>query len=240
MLSKKKIIAILCAYNEEGKIGSAISKIPKFTDCILVVDDGSTDNTANEIRESFSKVENIKTHLIQNPVNKGVGCALRSAMAYAVDEKYDFVYIFGGDDQYDPDDIIKLVQPLLKGYDLVKGSRYLEIKQKIPLFRKLTTKMFSLFFNLATGSKITDASEGLRAFKIKVATEIDFTPSYLDRYELEPYMLIEAVKKGYKILEVPIDKIYDVEKGYSKMVPLVSWYSITKPILREILRLNWK
>jgi dolichol-phosphate mannosyltransferase len=159
-----------------------------------------------------------------------VGYSLRRGIRYAIENKYDIVVHIAGDNQDDPQEIPGLLEPLCDGYDLVLGSRYMKGIKEIPLFRKVTTKMFSFTFSMATGHNITDASNGFRAYKIKIAKDIDYSKEWLNRYELEPYMIIEALKRGYKYTQVPVSKTFPKE-GYSKMKPFTGWYSILKPVI---------
>jgi len=132
----KKVIVITGGYNEEGKIGQVINKIPAYVDEIIVVDDGSTDKTQEEIKRS-------KATLLVNKKNMGAGFVLREGMDYAIDKKYDIAVIVAGDNQDDPREIIRLIEPIIKGYDVVQGSRYISGSKWIPFFRKVATKLFS-------------------------------------------------------------------------------------------------
>jgi dolichol-phosphate mannosyltransferase len=222
----KKIIAITGAYNEEGKIGKVIDKIPSYVDEIVAIDDGSTDNTQEEIKE-------IKVTLLVNKKNMGAGFVLRKGMNYAIKKNYDIAVIIAGDNQDNPKEIMRLIEPITKGYDIVQGSRYLNGIKNIPLFRKITTKLFSLFFRFTTSYPLTDASNGFRAYKVSFLKKVDFSAEWLNKYELEPYMLIQAIKKKYKIKEVPVSKYYNGKEGYSKMKPIIDWWRICRPLFKK-------
>lgn len=120
MIEGKRIIAIPPAYNEEGKIGKVISKIPEqIVDKILVVCDGCTDNTEKEAKNSGARVLSYTTR-------KGIGFAIRTGIEFALKEKYDIIVILAGNDKDNPTEIINLVRPLIyEGYDYIQGSRYL-------------------------------------------------------------------------------------------------------------------
>jgi len=226
MYQGKKLIAITGGYNEEGKIGKVIKKIPFFVDEVVAIDDGSTDKTQIEIKKT-------RATLLVNKKNIGAGFVLKRGMGYAIDKNYDIAVIVAGDNQDDSREIVKLVEPITKGYDVVQGSRYLNGIRNIPLFRKITTKLFSLFFRFITGYPLTDASNGFRAYKVNSLKKIDFSAEWLNRYELEPYMLLQAIKKGYKIKEVPVSKYYNRKDGYSKMKPIIDWWRICRPLFKK-------
>jgi len=228
MYKGKKIIVITGGYNEEGKIGRVINKIPLFVDEVVAIDDGSTDKTQEEIKRS-------KATLLVNKKNMGAGFVLRRGMNYAIKNEYDIAVIVAGDNQDDPREIVKLIEPIMEGCDVVQGSRYLDGTKNIPLFRKMTTRLFSLFFRFITDCTLTDASNGFRAYRVSFLSKVDYSAEWLNRYELEPYMLLQAIKKGYKIKEVPVNKDYDRKYGYSKMKPIIDWWRICKPLIKEVL-----
>nr|AQS32433.1 hypothetical protein [uncultured archaeon] len=226
MYKGKRVIAITGGYNEEGKIGKVINKIPFYVDEIVAIDDGSADNTQEEIKKT-------KATLLINKKNMGAGFVLRKGMGYAIAKNYDIAVIIAGDNQDNPKEIVKLIGPITKGYDIVQGSRYLNGIRNIPLFRKVATKLFSIFFRFTTGYPLTDASNGFRAYKVSFLNKINFSAEWLNKYELEPYMLIQAIKKEYKIKEVPVNKYYNGKDGYSKMKPIIDWWRICRPLIKR-------
>ncbi len=236
MYKGNKIIVIIPAYNEEGKIGNTINKIKNSrVDNILVVNDGSTDGTRKEI-EKYKTTH--KVILINFESNKGLGMAFKTAFEYTIRHNYNIGAIMAGDDQDDPDRLDDMIETIVdRGYDIVHGSRYLGgLREKVPLFRKLTTKMFTLLFSFAAMRKVTDASTGFKAFKVEILKTIDFSPEWLeDRYGIETYFSLMAIKKGYKFTEVPVRKFYH-ETGYSKMRPGIDYWYNVKPILKCILK----
>ncbi len=234
-VKSKKIIVILPAYNEEGKIGSVVSKIKNsskinFPLSVLVVNDGSTDKTASEAKEKGATV-------ISKKQNQGVGAAIRTGISYAVENRYDIVVIIAGDDQDDPDEIPDILEPIIcQDYDFVQGSRRLFKKQtiNIPLFRRITTKIYSIIFSILVKRKITDGTNGFRAFKTSILNNknINLKQKWLDTYELEPYLYFKAMILGYRVKEVQVTKTYHKAIiGYSKMVPFLDWWRILKPVL---------
>lgn len=233
MISGKRLILVVPAFDEEGKIGEVVRKAltrAPFLDTVLVVDDGSRDATAREAESAGATV-------LKHAVNTGAGGAIRTGCEYAAEHGYDIIVVEGGDDQDDPAFIERLVGPIINdGYDFVQGSRYLYGKLDIPAFRLITTKGYSVFFSLAAGRRVTDASNGFRAYRTAILKTINLRQQWLEQYELEPYLLLQTLKQGYRFKEVPVPKYWPKGKSYSKMVPFKSWWSITRPILYSLLR----
>ena len=231
MYNGKKIIVVTGGYNEEGKIGNVIRNIPKFADKIIAVDDGSIDNTAKEAEEAGAAV-------LKNKQRMGAGYVIRKGINYAIRNGYDIIVIIAGDFQDNPHEIESLIKPLFNGFDFAQGSRFLNLKSRIPFFRLITSRAFSMVFRHVTHSSITDASNGFRAFNANLIKEINLNHQWLNGYELETYFLINVVKKHYKIKEVPVTKSYNKCKGYSKMRPFIDWYRICKPLFKELFTIT--
>ncbi|MEK6867655.1 MAG: hypothetical protein AABX98_02415, partial [Nanoarchaeota archaeon] len=99
-----------------------------------------------------------------------------------------------------------------------------------------TTNMYSTFFSLVAGKKITDASTGYKGFTLDLLSKIDLTDSWLDaKYGIEQYFLMQSIKQGYKFTETPVKKVFPKE-GYTKMRPVIDWYYMLQPILRSIFK----
>ena len=241
MYSGKSIIVLLPALNEQGKIGTVVSRIREsasaYVDEVLVIDDGSTDNTAREASAAGAEVLSLgKT--------KGVGAALRAGMDYARDKGWDIIVIMGGDNQDDPAQMGRLLRPLIEDhYDFVQGSRYMAGGERvnIPAFRWITTGFYSFLFKVLIRFPVSDGTNGYRAFRRSILNDarIKLDQKWLNRYELEPYLFYKVIELGYKVTEAPVAKSYPLGKiGYSKMIPILDWWSILRPLI--YLRLGWK
>jgi len=232
-----KIAVVIPAYNEESHIENVVKGIKNVSivDAIYVIDDGSTDKTA-EI------AQNVGAIVIKHEKNMGVGASIRDGFIRAKADSADIIAVMGGDDQDPPEQIPRVVKPIIEeGYDLVQGSRWFrggEV-ENIPLFRRITTKAYGVFIRLFTGFPFTDGTNGFRAVRSSFLDKINLNQEWLNHYELEPYLLCEAVRiDRSKVKEAPVTKRYFKEKGYTKMVPLRDWWRISKPVI--YLRLGIK
>ena len=157
-----RVLAVIPAYNERGKIGRVVRKMPReVVDEILVVNDGSTDTTPDEAGAAGATV-------ISNPHPTGAGNAIRQGILFAREHGYDIVTVMAGNDKDCPAEIPRLLQPILEhGYDFVQGSRWLAGGRagNTPLYRRLATKLHPLLFSLVVGRWFTDTTNGFRAFR---------------------------------------------------------------------------
>ncbi|MBP7216750.1 MAG: glycosyltransferase family 2 protein [Candidatus Omnitrophica bacterium] len=236
---KQKIMVLICAHNEEKKIGKTVTSIPKgAVDEIVVVDDGSTDMTARIARQ-------LGVTVLPIPQRKGVGHALRYGIAYAQKQACSILVIMAGNSKDDGSQIPRLTQPISRGEAVfVQGSRYLPggAFDRLPLYRFVATRFIHpLLYFLFTGKKMTDTTNGFRAIAMSFFDDprIIMQQDWLTQYELEPYLLFKALTLGYALQEVPVSKIYPPkELGYSKMPPVVGWWSILRPVLFLGLRIR--
>jgi len=227
----RRIIAIAPAYNEEGKIGRVVGRIPHdVVDSVLVVDDGSTDATAAVARAGGAEVRSMGAVL-------GVGSALRAGLRQARDESFDVAVILAGNDKDNPAEIPRLLDPICDGgYDLVVGSRYLRggaYGGEMPAYRKLATRLHPWLMSRFTGKKLTETTNGFRALRLEVLADprIDLEQHWLAGYGLEVYLLYKVIVCGYRHTEVPCTKIYPPKRlGNTKMRPIVGWWDILRPV----------
>ncbi len=235
-----KILAILPALNEEGKVGRVIDKIKAAgeVDEIVVVDDCSSDKTGDESRQKGATV-------LRHEKNRGVGAAIRTGIKYGIKNDFDIGVVLSSDDQHEPSELPRILDPIRSGeYDFIQGSRRMRGGRVVNdrLFRMITTRLYSLLMSILTVTRITDATNGFRAFKLGIFNNprIDIDQDWLDRYELEPYILFKAITdKEIKFKEVPITLYYHLDpKQYTKMKPFRDWWRIAKPLIYLGLRIR--
>jgi len=235
-----KILVVMVCYNQEKSIQKVLEKFPQKRKYeVLIVDDGSKDRTSEFIQEYNFKV-------ITHSQNKGVGAAIKSGIRYALENNYQIMVVIAGNNKDDPGEIARLLEPILKeSFDYVQGSRFIKGGKwnNLPLFRFIMVKIHAFMFTLLTGVKCTDALNGFRAYKLSVFknSRIDIWQDWLDRYELETYLHFKVLKSGYRFKEVPVSKIYPLNRRkikYSHIRPIIDWWSILKPLLLLRLRLR--
>ena len=233
------LVAVFC-YNECLKIERTLGKFSVQRDYHLVVmDDGSTDETRSLV-ERFPGIE-----IVRHVQNRGVGAAIRTINQFARERGFDVIVHVAGNGKDDPTLIPTLLQPIAKeGADYVQGSRYLNggRHEGMPMYRVFSTQyVHPLLFSLIAGRKITDSTNGFRAFRTSLLADprINLDQDWLNKYELEPYFLYKSIKLGYRVVEVPVTKIYPPkELGYTKMKPITGWWSILRPIFLLGLRIK--
>jgi len=227
-----RVLAIIPAFNEQGKVGAVARKIPSgAVDRILVVDDCSTDDTAGEARGAGADV-------ISHPTNRGVGAAIRTGIDCAMAEGFDVVVVLSGDDQHEPSELPRLLDPLRAGRcDFVQGSRWLPggAAPNITLFRRTLTRLYAWSFRRVVDFPCTDATNGFRAFRTALflaERPIDLWQDWLNTYELEPYLLYSAIRAGYRVIEVPITVRYPpLRAAFTKMKPLRDGWRLCRPLV---------
>jgi dolichol-phosphate mannosyltransferase len=226
-----RILAATFAYNEGDKIKRTLARHPANRPYdLLVVDDGSTDGSLDSV--------DARVLVLRNATNRGIGASMKSAFDFALERKYDVLVIQAGNDKDDPLEIPALLAPILAGTaDFVQGSRFLSGGRfgNMPSYRVIATRtIHPLAFSIAAHKRVTESTNGFRAFRTVLLrdTRINWRQDWLDRYELEPYLLLMAIRLGYRHVEVPVTKIYPRhELGYTKMRPFVDWWSIMRPIV---------
>jgi dolichol-phosphate mannosyltransferase len=234
-----KILVACFAYNEGDKILRTVGRHPKNRSYdLLVMDDGSTDG-------SIEKLAAEDVVVLRNARNQGIGAAMKRVFEFAIDEGYGVLVIQAGNDKDDPLEVPRLLQPILAGEaDFVQGSRFLPGGRygNTPAYRIISTRyVHPLLFSLAVRKKLTESTNGFRAFRTEILKDkrIAWKQQWLNKYELEPYLLFQAIRLGYRHTEVPITKVYPPRReGYTKMRPIVGWWSIFRPILLLGLRLK--
>jgi dolichol-phosphate mannosyltransferase len=228
------ILVAIPAYNEEVAIGSVVLRSLKYADDVIVVDDGSADNTAEVAALAGAKV-------VKHEKNSGYGAALKTCFDTARKVGVDIMIIIDADGQHSPDDIPRMVEKLVSARsDIVIGSRFVDgnqKNQKIPAYRKFGMKVLDTATAAGSGLNVTDTQSGFRAYSKKAIEQIRIGDGGMGAGS---EILIEAVDHQLKITEVPIKVRYDlkgtssknpVAHGLSVMHSIVGFISQKKPML---------
>ncbi|MDD4448416.1 MAG: glycosyltransferase family 2 protein, partial [Methanothrix sp.] len=195
------ITALLPAYNEEISIGSVVLRTKQYADRVIVIDDGSSDRTAEVASLAGAEV-------LRHDVNRGKGAALKTGFGSLNGSAV--IITIDTDGQHDPADIPRLAEPILKGEaDMVNGSRYLNGNKKdTPLYRRLGQRVLDAATNMDSGLAVTDSQSGFRAFAPGSKGAFHFKQNGL---AIESEMLADAAAAGLRIQEVEIGVRYDVD-----------------------------
>ncbi len=200
-----KIAVIMPAYNEEKNIGKTLSWFPNDLSedlDIIIIDDGSKDKTC-EIAQCFNTI------IIKHKKNKGNGAAIQTGLEFSKTNKYDIVVIIDADGQHDPRHLPKFIDPIVHfGVDFVIGNRFKHYYD-MNIFKKLLSKVMSIFYTILLQKKISDPTMGYRALSSKIINNLKFESNYSITQE----MLFKIVP-NYSFHEVST-KIYEREFGDS-------------------------
>ena len=205
-----KLSIIIPVFNEEKTIGKIISKIKQtklqknIIKEIIVVDDGSTDATASEIRNSKFEIRNFK--ILRHVKNLGKGAAVQTGLQKATGEIF---IIQDADLEYNPQDLAKLVNPILDGSaEVVYGTRLINYplnlwgnKKTVLPIHLIANRFLTMLTNILYGSHLTDMETGYKVFKKGVIKAIKITSK---KFDFEPEVTAKVLKQGVKIIEIPI------------------------------------
>ena len=220
----QNITVILPAYNEEVSIGSIVLLTRFYADNVIVVDDGSSDRTAEVARKAGAEV-------IIHEVNQGKGGALKTGFTAAADLGADIIVTMDSDGQHNPVDIPKLVAPIIEGSaDMVNGSRYLNgLDKNTPIYRRVGQTILDRFTNMNSGLRITDSQSGFRAFAASTKDIFRFNAQGM---AIESEMLADAGKSGLRIKEVEIGVRYDVD--CSTVNPIKYFIEVMGKVMKDV------
>ena len=228
MYLEKTIAVVVPAYNEEKLISQTLTSIPDFVDKMIVVDDESTDNTAKIVMETAEDDQRI--HLIRHEANQGVGGAIVSGYKKARDLKMDVTVVMAGDAQMDPNDLIRIIEPIANGSaDYTKGNRlfYGDSWNMIPHYRYLGNSFLSLMTKISSGYwHIADSQSGYTAISLIALQRISLDKIY-KRYGMPNDLLIRLNQHDFRVRDVHVRPVYNVgEKSGIKLIhviPKISW-----------------
>ncbi|MBD3260119.1 MAG: glycosyltransferase [Candidatus Altiarchaeales archaeon] len=218
-------LIVVPAYNEAESLPILLDNLKKFRATILVVDDGSRDDT-------FNVAQKKKVRVIRHPVNTGLGSALSTGFKIAKKEGFKYLITIDGDGQHNPQDLVKIIRKLGEGTDVVVGVRSIN-REKMPFIKKIGNLVLNAATRLFFGVHSKDSQSGLRGFNEIAIKKINITSP---RYEASSEILFEAKKAGLKIREVDVEAIY-TPHSMKKETGIVDGMKIfVKMILHKVIR----
>ncbi len=201
--STLKYCIILPTYNNEKTLKEVLDNVLQISRNVIVVNDGSTDNT-HEILSSFTDV-----HIIQYPINKGKGHALKLGFRQAIADGYDYAITIDSDGQHYPDDIPRLVAKVHQSPgNVVMGCRNMDQKD-IPGKSSFGNKFSNFWFWTETGIKLSDTQTGFRAYPLKSIRGMQF---FTKKFEFEIEVIVRLAWENVKFAEVPIKVEYPEDR----------------------------
>lgn len=197
------VYLVLPAFNEAKVVGDVVRAVRAQYDHVVVVDDGSVDQTAAEAAESGATV-------LRHLLNRGQGASLQTGIEFCLRRGARYIATFDSDGQHRVEDIERLLEPIVAGEaDVALGSRFLKPTTEVPTGRKWLLRGAVLFTRLVSGVNVTDAHNGLRAFSRRAAERIEIR---MDRMAHASELIDQIRKSGLPFKEVPVTLLYT---GYS-------------------------
>jgi hypothetical protein len=228
--ARGRVMVVIPAYNEGGSIRAVLERLPReLLGCevrAVVVDDGSSDGTEAAAAAAGCPVA---AHV----VNRGQGTALRTGFRIAELERADVVVNLDADGQYLPEEMERLVAPVLEGEaDFVLGSRFLGYYEEAGSVRHAGVVFFSWLISLLTGRRITDCTNGFRAIRVSKLERLDLREDRFNATEL----ILEALKNGLRFREVPVTMLRRAEGESKKPKRLAYPLGVFRVIVQTWLR----
>lgn len=231
MYHDESTAVVVPAYNEQARIGQVIETMPEFVDRIYVVDDASTDATAQKVMGYMADPQwQSKLCLLRHEVNRGVGAAIVTGYRQALADDCDVIAVMAGDAQMDPNDLENIIAPVVFGEaDYVKGNRLFtgEAWQTIPRYRYLGNATLSLLTKIASGYwHIADSQTGYTAISREALATLPLEKLY-PRYGYPNHLLVMLNVYNFRVMDVPVRPVYypDGKSGIRlhAVVPRMSW-----------------
>ncbi len=218
-----KICALIPAYNEAKTILPLIQETQRYIPDVIVLDDGSQDETLQLVQQTDAKV-------LINRVNQGKGITLRRGFEYALQQGFDWILTMDGDGQHNPGDIPVFLDILKREQDcIVIGNRMYQ-RNQMPWIRWITNQTMSKIISKIVKQYIPDTQCGYRLIHRRVLAAMPLLKS--KKFEIESELVIEAARAGFKIISIPIHSIYQGQE--SQIKPLRDTIRFLRLLLRYI------
>jgi glycosyltransferase involved in cell wall biosynthesis len=227
MFQSHKVFVVIPALNEEERIETVLDGLPEWVDGVVVVDDASTDRTAERVEAR--RVSDPRVALIQNSKNLGVGGATLAGFQWAADKGADVLVKMDGDGQMNPEHLPRLLEPLTEGgYDYTKGNRFLDTRElaSMPKARLFGNYFLTFLTKLASGYwQMFDPQNGFVALRVDAFRRLPLE-GFAKRYFFEDDMLVRLNIARCRVVDVPIPAQYIGEKSSMSLPRIVSSFPL--------------
>jgi dolichol-phosphate mannosyltransferase len=235
-VSHPRTALLIPCYNELGRIGPVLTRagqVRDLVDEIVVVDDGSDDGSLEEVRAT-----GVECTILEHGERRFLGEVIRTFYRHALQRGHEVVAVMAGNGKDDPRDLHRVLKPIFEGSaDYVQGSRWHPeggVSRDLPAHRGLAIRVFTRTISLLYRHPLTDCSNGFRAYRTDLLRDrrVDWQAPWQGvSYQVEIYLLLTAIRLGYRVVEVPVHKIYPRDgKAYTK-AKAVDWWNMVKPIV---------
>jgi glycosyltransferase involved in cell wall biosynthesis len=222
-----KVVAAIPCHNEGRFIAGIIRTAGKYVDQVVVVDDGSSDGTGQVAERAGAEV-------VRHDGNRGPGAAYRSCFEAARASVADILITLDGDGQHNPEELPRILHPLLAGEaDLVIGSRFLD-EYEIPRYRKFGIDIITWLYNLGSSVKVADAQSCYRGYNRKALDSLRITER---GFGFSVELLVQAREQGLLIKEVPISCIY--HSASHSINPVVHGVAVALMVVKHRFKTLW-
>jgi hypothetical protein len=225
----KKLIACIPAFNSGKSLGRVINMTKKYVDEVIVVDDGSVDDTEAVAIEEGAKI-------IKHSINLGYGAAIASCLKAGLEAKGEIIITLDADLQHNPQEIPLLIVPILDGKaDIVTGSRFVSDIEgsTLPTYRKIGITMLTKVTNFMAQTTISDATTGYRAYTNHAAMTLVAMP-FSSGMGASSQILMEAFRSGLRVAEIPVNISYKTGVDTSRQNAMSMGLGILTSIIRYI------
>ena len=222
------ILVCIPSYNAESTIEEAIEQCKKFATKILVINDGSSDNTEEIARKAGADI-------VTHKKNRGYGGAIKTGLEEGLKRNARVTITFDADLQHDANDIPKIIEPILSNHaDIVIGSRFLEESDDVKPYRKFGIKLITKLVNSFSGNNIKDAESGLRAYSLDSLKTIVPTLE-TEGMGMSAEILLKAAVSKLKIVEVRRKEMYPENVQTSSQNPLKHGLTVVLTIFKLVI-----
>jgi uncharacterized SAM-binding protein YcdF (DUF218 family) len=227
-----KFCVVIPAYNEAATIAGIARQALAVCDHVVIIDDGSSDNTADEVRSVDGVV------FLQNPENEGKAMTLSRGIVWALEQNMDYVITLDGDGQHKPDDIPRFIAATEASPEkIIIGSRMAN-KAAFPAKRYYANRIASFWISWTAGYPIEDSQSGFRLYPVELFRKLTIKKARAYGFVFESEILIKAAKIGIKSISIPIDAIYHEHARPSHFRPVMDIVRITLMVMwRMVSRL---